>query len=62
MAVSDDDSKQDPHRTLVKRQRVRRNARKRDQKFDDPWLDADAKEKLDKEVSSPFLLAQCCHT
>jgi hypothetical protein len=54
MAASDDDSRQDPHRTPVKRQRVRRNTRKRDQKSEEPWLDAEAKEKLDKEVRSPI--------
>lgn len=36
----------------VKRQRVRRNTRKRDQRSEDRWLDAEAKEKLDAEVTA----------
>lgn len=49
MAAASDDDSGDPLRP-VKRQRVRRNARKRDQKSEDLWFDAEAKEKLDAEV------------
>lgn len=41
----------------VKRQRVRRNTRKRDQRSEDRWLDAEAKEKLDAEVEEKFKAA-----
>lgn len=56
MAASDDDSA-DLRPSPVKRQRVRRNTRKRDQKSE-LWFDVEAKGKLDAEVRSSVLRKQ----